>query len=156
MNKRGGTAKRFTMEDGDLSTFEGQLKLLKKVFLWKPKRVWMAPECAPWCPWNRFNQMRGLSSFCRIQENQERSREQLTFCSLICKIQSDRGDHFHLENPGPSGMWHQNEMQEICSSTKPAYFDRPVSLWSQASVSPRTHAKENTCSNVLRRNVSKP
>ena len=124
VNKRGGTAKRFTMEDGDLRTFEGQLKLLKKVFLWKPKHVWMAPECAPWCPWNRFNQMRGVSSFCRIQDNQERSREQLTFCSLVCKIQLDRGDHFHLENPGPSGMWHQNEMQEICSSTKPAYFDQ--------------------------------
>ena len=122
--KKGGTAKRFTLEDGDLSTFQGQVQLLRKVFLWRPRHIWMAPECGPWSPWNRFNQMRGLTSFCRIQHNQEISKEQLEVCSLLCRIQLDRGDHFHLENPAPSGMWQQVELDETCRRTKPAFFDQ--------------------------------
>eukprot|EP00435_Cladocopium_sp_Y103_P051036 s1582_g15.t1 len=122
--KKGGTAKRFTLQDGDLSTFEGQIKLLRKVFMWKPRHIWMAPECAPWSPWNRFNQMRSPDAFCRIQEQQEFSKDQLAFCSLLCRVQQDRGDHFHLENPAPSGMWHQEEMDETCRRTKPAFFDQ--------------------------------
>ena len=50
--RQGGRAKRFTKEDGDLSTFEGQCKLLKMIFRYRPKHIWMAPECAPWCQWN--------------------------------------------------------------------------------------------------------
>ena len=56
VNKRGGVAKRFTFEDGDLSTTEGQIKLFRKIFLWKPRHIWLAPECGPWSPWNRLNQ----------------------------------------------------------------------------------------------------
>ena len=124
VNKRGGVAKRFTFEDGDLSTTQGQIKLFRKIFLWKPRHIWLAPECGPWSPWNRLNQTKSMESYSRIRENQAASKDQLHMCDLICKIQLDRGDHFHLENPKPSGMWQQEEMQEVYGRTKPAFFDQ--------------------------------
>jgi len=124
VNKRGGVAKRFTFEDGDLSTTEGQIKLFRKIFLWKPRHIWLAPECGPWSPRNRLNQTKSMESYSRIRENQAASKDQLHMCDLICKIQLDRGDHCHLENPKPSGMWQQEEMQEVCGRTKPAFFDQ--------------------------------
>ena len=45
-------ARRFTKEDGDLSTAEGRSNLLMTVMLSRPKHLWLAPECAPWCAWN--------------------------------------------------------------------------------------------------------
>ena len=124
VNRRGGRAKRFTFEDGDLSTFAGQLKLLRLIYRLKPRHVWMANECGPWCAWNRFNQMRSLKSYERVQNQQNESRDQLRLSSLVCKIQIDRKDHFHMENPGLSGIWLQPELDEVRCSTKPAFFDQ--------------------------------
>ena len=121
VNKRGGVAKRFTFADGDLRTTEGQIMLFRKIFLWKPRHIWLAPECRPWSPWNRLSHM---ESFCRIRENEETSKDQMNMCALIYKVQLDRFDHFHLENPEPSSVWHQEEMHEICCCTKPAVFDQ--------------------------------
>ena len=41
----GGTALRFTREDGDLGTYDGQCKLLRWIFEYSPKHLWLAPEC---------------------------------------------------------------------------------------------------------------
>ena len=47
-------AKRFTLEDGDLRTSEGRANLLFMIMVYRPKHVWMSPECGPWSSWNRF------------------------------------------------------------------------------------------------------
>eukprot|EP00435_Cladocopium_sp_Y103_P014044 s1565_g3.t1 len=115
---------RFTRQDGDLATFSGQLALLRKIFLYNPRHVWMAPECRPWGAWSKFNQMRGITSFNRVQEDRQSALIHLRLCSLICKIQFYKGDHAHLENPAPSCIWEQKEFENICRCTKPAFFDQ--------------------------------
>ena len=120
INTGGGTAKRFTKQDGDLCTFGGQVKLLRWVFKLNPKHIWVAPECAPWSAWNKFNQMRGVQAFCRIQDQQNSSRDHLA----LSRIQYEKGRHFHIENPDQSGVWQQDEAEGICRRTKPAIFDK--------------------------------
>ena len=122
--KHGGIARRFTREHGDLSTYHGQLELLRMVCKHRPKRIWVAPECAPWCSWNRFNAGRSLRSFQNVQTMQEQSKEHLKLCTFLCKIQVENGRHFTMENPGSSGMWHQAEVQEIIRLTKTVMLDQ--------------------------------
>ena len=57
-------AQRFTLEDGDLSTSHGRTELLLRIMLYRPKHVWMSPECAPWSQWHRFNSARSVSGYC--------------------------------------------------------------------------------------------
>ena len=136
--RQGGRAKRFTKEDGDLSTFEGQCKLLKMIFRYRPKHIWMAPECAPWCQWNRFNQGRSIAAWNRVFRSQEQSRTHLRLCSLILQVQLNLGGHFHLENPLKSALWDQPEIQPICNQTGPVPF-RPSSS-GDSRVDSKTHS----------------
>jgi len=78
----GGKSLRFTKEDGDLSTFAGRVKLLRMVFEYSPEHLWLAPECLPWCAWNRFNQNRSIFQWERVHSIQEDSRPQLRFCAI--------------------------------------------------------------------------
>ena len=122
--RQGGKAKRFTQEHGDLSNFQGQLELLRTIIRSRPKHIWVAPECAPWCAWNRFNARRSLHAFETIQSMQNHSREHLKLCAFICKIQIEGGRHFTMENPGASGAWSQPETKEILQLTKSVEFDQ--------------------------------
>lgn len=124
VHKRGGTVKRFTREDGDLSTFEAQVKLLRWLLLYRPKSVWMANECTPWCAWSRFNQGRSIQSFYKINRQRDDARTQLIFTKLVCKLQLSRGDHFCLENPATSELWQQDELSAVLRYTKEVVFDQ--------------------------------
>ena len=53
--EHGLRARRFTYEDGDLSTSTGRRALFHIIKTQRPKHIWLAPECGPWCAWNRFN-----------------------------------------------------------------------------------------------------
>ena len=150
VNKRGGVAKRFTFEDGDLSTTEGQIKLFRKIFLWKPRHIWLAPECGPWSPWNRLNQTKSMESYSRIRESQATSKDQLYMCDLICKIQLDRGDHFHLEKTFRNVATGRNARN---MRSYQASLLRSVSVRFKASIFARTDAKEHPCTNLIRGNV---
>ena len=108
----------------DLSTFQGQMELLRTIIRSRPKHVWVAPECAPWCAWNRFNAKRGIQAFETIQSMQSLSREHLKLCAFICKIQIEGGRHFTMENPGASGAWSQPETKNIVRLTKGVEFDQ--------------------------------
>ena len=92
-------AKRFTKEDGDLSTPEGRSSLIMHVLLYRPKNLWLSPECAPWSAWNRFNSHRSMQGFRRVWQVQQDSRVHLKLCNLLAKIQASEGRHTHLENP---------------------------------------------------------
>ena len=120
----GGKSLRFTKADGDLSTIEGQIKLLRLVFEYSPKHLWLAPECLPWCAWNRFNQMRSQQQWVRVHNLQEESRIHLKFCNLLMKVQRENNRHCHLENPDGSGLWNQPEIAESLRCTMPARFDQ--------------------------------
>ena len=64
----------------------------------RPKHIWVAPERAPWCSWNRFNAQRSLNMYANIQWTQEQSREHLKLHTFVCKIQIEGGRHFTMEN----------------------------------------------------------
>ena len=77
-------ARRFTMEDGDLSTKAGQSELLSWIVLYRPKHVWLSPECGPWCAWSRFNSQRSpskLSECPRPTESSQNTSEVLSSVS---------------------------------------------------------------------------
>ena len=121
---RGGRSLRFTKEDGDLSTFEGQVKLIRWVLEYSPKHLWLAPECLPWCAWNKFNRGRSPELWDKIHDLQEESRVHLRLCNLLLKLQKYNGRHCHLENPAESDLWKQPELWECMQNTLPARFDQ--------------------------------
>ena len=120
----GGTALRFTREDGDLGTYDGQCKLLRWIFEYSPKHLWLAPECLPWCAWTRFNKSRSLESWLAIEGKQEESRNHLMFCNLLMKVQKGFDRHTHMENPDASEAWDQPELTELVQGTCRARFDQ--------------------------------
>ncbi len=124
VRQKGGKAERFTIEHGDLSTEAGRKELLRTIDRLKPRHLWMAPECLPWCAWNRFNQYRSQQGFDRVQNLQEESRKQLRFCSLLCKLQVHHGRHFHVENPDQSGMWQQEALKFVVTHSRAIRFDQ--------------------------------
>ena len=124
VGKHGGIAVRFTRDHGDLSTFEGQVHLLRMICRLRPKHIWVAPECFPWCAWNRFNATQSSRLYERIQRDKNLSKEHLVLCALICKIQVQNGRHFTMENPGTSDMWKQEELDVVMRLTKTVHLDQ--------------------------------
>ena len=117
-------AKRFTLEDGDLRTSEGRANLLFMIMLYRPKHVWMSPECGPWSPWNRFNASRSLECFQKIQEEQYHAKVHVKLCNLICKIQVSSGRHAHMENPWTASIWKHPQLAEMLRWTMAARLDQ--------------------------------
>jgi hypothetical protein len=117
-------ARRFTMENGDLSTKAGQLELLSWIVLYRPKHVWLSPECGPWCAWSRFNSQRSLQSFQNVQDQRKAARVHLKFCQLLAKIQISEGRHVHMENPWTSELWNQDEICEFVQASIAACLDQ--------------------------------
>ena len=122
--KLGFKAERFTKEDGDLSTVEGQRKLLQLIHRLKPDHVWMAPECGPWGSWSRFNANRSLTGYHKIQKSREESIKHLKLCNVVMKMQVSESRHFHLENPVHSAIWDQKEIIDILTNTRTILFDQ--------------------------------
>ena len=92
--------------------------------LYEPKHIWLAPECAPWSPWNRFNSARSVPGLCRVQWKQQNARIHLKLCNLIGKLQVASGRHAHLENPWPSQIWEQKELREFLQVSVAARMDQ--------------------------------
>ena len=124
VRKQGGRSERFTKEHGDLATFQGQLQLIRMIIRLRPKHIWVAPECFPWCAWNRFNAGRSTHLFEKIQRNRELSKQHLELCTLICKIQVQQQRHFTAENPGTSDIWKQPELEPLLALTKTVQLDQ--------------------------------
>ena len=122
--EHGLRARRFTYEDGDLSTPTGRKALFHIINTQKPKHIWLAPECGPWCAWNRFNSMRSLSSYQQIMNQQRLAKEHLVLCNVVAQIQHDEGRHTHLESPKTSGVWKQQEIQPFLKRSIPAQLDQ--------------------------------
>jgi hypothetical protein len=95
---------RFTREDGDLSTISGRAKLWHVIETCQPEHIWVAPECGPWSGWNRLNQQKSVALFDMIQQKQYDQLPHVQLCARLCKYQTDRNRHFHLEQPRGSGL----------------------------------------------------
>lgn len=118
----GFRVKRFTIEDGDLSTVAGRNSLWACIEEYQPEHIWVAPECGPWGGWNRLNQSKGITSFERVQRLQQEQIPHVELCARLCQYQHDLGRHFHLEQPLGSGMPNLPEFQPIKERTLKASF----------------------------------
>jgi hypothetical protein len=72
INEMGMKAKRFTRQDGDLSTAEGREKLWKMIDREQPRNIWVAPECRFWGNFSRWNSGRSTATAETIQAGRER------------------------------------------------------------------------------------
>ena len=122
-NMKGGRALRFTKEDGDLTTEEGQKKLWTWIELYEPRHVWVAPECRLWGNWARFNMGRSMKTHDQLQKERQSETPHLELCNQIYLHQISHGRHFHLEQPRGSEMICQPSLQDVRLGTLPATFD---------------------------------
>ena len=60
MLRLGGSAMRFGVSEGDLSSPEGRFKLFQVIIKYRPKHLWFSPECGPWCLWSNLNMNKSL------------------------------------------------------------------------------------------------
>lgn len=122
--QHGLKARRFSEEDGDLSTEGGQIRLLSIILRDEPENIWLAPECKPWGNWSRFNMNRSISSHEKIMTERSESKIHLWLCNLIAKLQLLSGRHVHLENPWGAESWSQAEISELMQYTMPVCVDQ--------------------------------
>ena len=119
----GHFALRFTRQDGDLSTTEGQRKLWQLIDKHQPLNIWVAPECGPWGGWSRLNMFKSVTLFDRICSWQQQELKHVDLCAALCSFQKQRNREFHLEQPNGSTMPQLRQFQPIHSMTYRASFD---------------------------------
>ena len=61
--RKGGKAKRFSWNEGDLNTVEGVQKLWLWIYLYEPRHIWMAPECRLWGKFSNLNMSKSHELF---------------------------------------------------------------------------------------------
>ena len=122
VHELGFQVRRFTREDGDLSTVSGRHKLWALIEELQPEHIWVAPECGPWGGWNRFNEQRGVANFERVYQLQQDQLPHVQLCARLCEHQHKLGKHFHLEQPLGSRMPDLPEFHPIKKRTLRARF----------------------------------
>eukprot|EP00435_Cladocopium_sp_Y103_P017364 s1359_g4.t1 len=123
MNQLGLKAKRFTREDGDLSTAEGREKLWRMIDQEQPLNIWVAPECKFWGNFSRWNSGRNPATAATIQAGRERERVHLKLCCELYWHQVSLNRHFHLEQPQGSEAMEQKELRDVVWGTYRTVFD---------------------------------
>ena len=118
VQKLGGTARRFTISDGDLSTPEGQRKLWDILQQEQPRHVWMAPECRHWCSWSRLNAARSAACHERLKQQRNHEQTHLRLCAKVFEWQRKHSREFHLEQPLGSQMLSQELLKPIVQDTQ--------------------------------------
>ena len=119
----GGTAIRFTKEDGDLSTPAGRRKLWQVIDQHQPRNIFVAPECGPWNGWSHLNSYKSLAMFDYIQYRREQELIHLKLCRDLCAYQVRHGRHFHLEQPLGSLLTSQEDFSFIRAHARQAKMD---------------------------------
>ena len=123
VQRMGGKSLRFTKDDGDLSTPDGQQKLWGWIYLFEPRHIWVAPECRLWGNFSRFNMGRSTTMFDQINLKRKTDGPHLVLCNQLYLHQISESRHFHLEQPKGSEMVLQPELDDVRKGTLPATFD---------------------------------
>ena len=122
-NHLGLKAKRFTLQDGDLRTAEGQASLWKIIDTHRPRHIWASPDCKLWGNFARRNMGRSLKMRERILEGRKQERPNLCLCEEMYWYQVQHGSHFHLEQPVGSELPLQPELEQTRYGTLTTVFD---------------------------------
>ena len=119
----GGQAFRFGLEQGDLATVPGRLKLFQQLCQHRPEHLWYSPVCGPWSSWSALNASRSLEHQREYQEQRHSLRYQIALGIIFYRHQISQGKHFHWEQPQRSLMLHHPGINEIHQHTQSCQFD---------------------------------
>ena len=122
-NQLGLRAKRFTLQDGDLRTAEGQASLWRIIEAHRPRHIWASPDCKLWGNFARRNMGRSLKMRERILEGRKQERPNLCLCEEMYWYQVQHGNHFHLEQPVGSELLVQPELERRSASKAECSLD---------------------------------
>ena len=117
-------AVRFGLSQGDLSNEDGRRKLYEYLIKYQPRDIWMSPSCKAWCRWNQFNASKSPEAARKVINAREQEAIHMLVCDAVCQYQLSLYRHFHLEQPGGSGMMYQSEMFHIIENTYRATCDQ--------------------------------
>ena len=123
---QGGIARRFGLAQGDLQTPEGRNKLFREVCEFKPRHLWFAPSCYPWCAWSQFNGSRSIEAWREMVHLRESHLYQVALGIVLHRWQRDQHKHFHWEQPQRSLMFKLPFLQEIHAYSHCIDFDMCV------------------------------
>ena len=121
--QQGLKARRFTREDGDLSTKEGQQQLWKLIEQTQPEHIWVAPECRYWGNFSRLNRSKSTTTAHKIDEGRKHEKIHLRLCCELFWHQVIHRRHFHLEQPQGSEALVQKELRDVVQGTYHTVFD---------------------------------
>eukprot|EP00435_Cladocopium_sp_Y103_P064884 s1727_g26.t1 len=104
----GLAAARFGLRQGDLSTTKGRFALYDMLWSLRPKHIWCAPKCSPWCGWSRLNRNKSIALAAKIDASRRDENVHLLLCDAMLRLQVWRSvdTHFHLEQPQGSELIH--------------------------------------------------
>eukprot|EP00435_Cladocopium_sp_Y103_P001047 s2611_g1.t1 len=110
--EQGLSVARFSLKNGDLSTLSGRHVLYETLWQLRPRHLWLAPKCKPWCSWSRLNSAKSERLAHQIQQERQGESVHLLLCDALIHLQLWRQDdcHCHLEQPQGSELVHQREM----------------------------------------------
>eukprot|EP00435_Cladocopium_sp_Y103_P041712 s568_g11.t1 len=123
--EQGMSVARFSLKHGDLSTQSGRHVLYETLWQLRPRHVWVAPKCKPWCSWSRLNASKSERLAYQIQQERQGESVHLLLCDALLHLQLWRNDdcHFHLEQPQGSELIHQRELYMVHRYTLRALCD---------------------------------
>ena len=100
-------AKRFTLADGDLSTWDGQQQLFRLIKEIQPLHIWCAFPCAPWSTLQSISASRSIAAAIELDRKQQ---EHIVYLELSCALfvyQTLYHRHFHGEQPATASSAQQ-------------------------------------------------
>ena len=110
---------RHGLNDRDLSTADGRIKLYDRLLQLLPRHVWLSPKCRAWCRWNEFNRDRSRELAQKVMRARADDQVHLLLCDAVFEFQTIRSDtsHAHLEQPAGSQMLFQEELEAVMSQS---------------------------------------
>ena len=122
----GFRAVRFDRSQGDLSTSEGRKSLFLQLVKHKPKHLWFAPTCGPWCSWSNFNGSRSITAWETLQQTRCDHLHQIALGVVLMRYQLSLNHHFHWEQPRRSLMFRLPYLKEVFHYLVVSTFDMCV------------------------------
>lgn len=123
MRQVGGTAHRFGLEQGDLQTTNGRMKLFEWLVRFDPKHLWYSPVCRPWCLWSNINIHKSIETLEKIMQDRDQNLWQISLGIVLFRYQVQNGRHYHMEQPRGPQMLTTAGIQEIINHTYKCCFD---------------------------------
>ena len=119
----GFKAMRFSLEQGDLQSFEGRSHLLRSIVKHSPRNVWFSPTCGPWSGWSNINGSKSIQAWDELQTRRLQHLEQVALGIVLMRYQREKGHHFHWEQPVSSLMFKLPYLSEVYHYTKALEID---------------------------------